>query len=112
MSATPTQRLEPKSSLDLTGWTQITCHQSEVLSQLDMSVVSSHTDIDKPDVFTEWWLTEGTRVIRPVPVLRDYRDQKGCRHYLAGKPDEAGLVITDAPEDDVEAGAPVTGSVS
>lgn len=81
-------RLTPKSSFDLTGWTEITCWQAEIVRRLDLSVASSHTDVDKPAVFTEWWTSPSERLVRevPVPVLREYRDRDGCRHYLAHEP--------------------------
>lgn len=78
--------LEPNSSLDLTGWTQVTCWQAEIIRRADLSPASSYTDMDKPDVFTEWWSLASDRIARSVPVLREYRDRSGCRHYLANEP--------------------------
>ncbi len=81
--------LRPKGSHDLTGWTEITCWQAEIVRRLDLSVASSYTDVDKPDVFTEWWTGRDKRLAREVPVLREYRDRDGCRHYLANEPSKS-----------------------
>ena len=81
--------LMPKSSSDLSGWDQITCWQAEIVRRADLRVASSHTDMDEPDVFTEWWTPPDPRFRREVPVLREYRNDKGCRHYLARTPEEA-----------------------
>lgn len=81
--------LEPKNSSDLTGWTEITCWQAELVRRRDLQVVSSRTDVDAPDVFTEWWIRKTEDVKQAVPVLREYRDRNGCRHYLAGPPEES-----------------------
>lgn len=81
--------LTPKSSADLTGWTEITCWQAEIVRRADLQVASSRTDVDAPDVFTEWWTSPDPRFRREVPVLREYRDDRGCRHYLALTPEEA-----------------------
>lgn len=85
--------LEPKGCYDLAGWTQITCWQAEIVRRMDLRVASSYTDVDKPDVFTEWWTAPDPRMRREVPVLREYRDQDGCRHYLANEPHEAALSL-------------------
>ncbi|MFC0626136.1 hypothetical protein [Kribbella deserti] len=82
--------LEPKDSGDLTGWTEITCWQAELVRRRDLQVVSSRTDMETPDVFTEWWIPKTDNVKRAAPVLREYRDRDGCRHYLAGWPEDAG----------------------
>lgn len=81
--------LSPKGSHDLTGWTEITCWQAEIVRRLDLSVASSYTGVDKPDVFTEWWTSPSERLVREVPVLREYRDRDGCRHYLANEPSKS-----------------------
>ena len=81
--------LTPKSSADLSGWTEVTCWQAEIVRRLDLSPVSSHTDVDTPDVFTEWWTAPHPRMVREVPVLREYRDRDGCRHYLASEPSKS-----------------------
>lgn len=83
--------LTPKSSHDLTGWTAITCWQAEIVRRLDLRPASSYTDVDAPDVFTEWWTPPDVRLKREVPVLREYRDRDGCRHYLANEPSESAL---------------------
>lgn len=81
--------VEPKGRYDLSGWTQITCWQAEIVRRPDLCVASSYTDVDKPDVFTEWWTVASDRVARSVPVLREYRDRDGCRHYLANEPSKS-----------------------
>lgn len=84
--------LSPKSSHDLNGWTPITCWQAEIVRRLDLRPASSRTCVDcgSPDaVFTEWWTAPDPRMKREVPVLREYRDDQGCRHYLAGVPEDA-----------------------
>lgn len=81
--------VSPKSSADLDGWTPITCWQAEIVRRLDLSPASSRTDVDKPDVFTEWWTSPDPRMTREVPVLREYRDRNGCRHYLANEPSQS-----------------------
>lgn len=81
--------LTPKGSHDLDGWTPITCWQAEIVRRADLQVASSFTDVDKPDVFTEWWSVAGPVIAREVPVLREYRDGDGCRHYLANEPSES-----------------------
>lgn len=78
--------LSPKGMYDLAGWTPITCWQAEIVRRADLSVASSRTDVDKPDVFTEWWSVASDKIARSVPVLREYRDRNGCRHYLANEP--------------------------
>lgn len=78
--------LVPKGAADLDGWTSITCWQAEIVRRGDLQPASSYTDMDAPDVFTEWWSTPGPVVARAVPVLREYRDSSGCRHYLANEP--------------------------
>jgi hypothetical protein len=83
------EALGPKSSTDLDGWDQITCWQAEIVRRGDLTVASSRTDMDTPDVFTEWWTTTGPHVAREVPVLREYRDRDGCRHYLAHEPSKS-----------------------
>lgn len=83
-----TLNLRPKGSHDLSGWYRITCWQAEIVRRGDLSPASTFTDVDAPDVFTEWWAT-GSRYKRDVPVLREYRDRNGCRHYLAGPPEAA-----------------------
>ncbi len=81
--------LTPKGSYDLAGWTPITCWQAEIVRRADLQVASSFTDVDKPDVFTEWWSVAGPVIAREVPVLREYRDRDGCRHYLANEPSQS-----------------------
>ena len=81
--------LTPKGAHDLDGWTPVTCWQAEIVRRADLQVASSYTDVDKPDVFTEWWSVASDRIARDVPVLREYRDQNGCRHYLANEPSVA-----------------------
>ena len=78
--------LTPKGSHDLAGWTAITCWQAEIVRRLDLQPASSYTDVDAPDIFTEWWTSPDARLKREVPVLREYRDKAGCRHYLANEP--------------------------
>lgn len=102
--------LSPKSSIDLSGWTEITCWQAEIVRRLDLQPASSYTDVDKPDVFTEWWSAPSPRMAREVPVLREYRDRDGCRHYLANEPRASAIedaTIThpapDAPTREVRA---------
>lgn len=84
---------QPKSSADLTGWTEVTCWQAEIVRRLDLRVASSRTDVDEPDVFTEWWTSPSPRLSQEVPVLREYRDRNGCRHFLANEP---GVSAVDA----------------
>jgi hypothetical protein len=81
--------LSPKSSADMSGWTEVTCWQAEIVRRLDLVPASSRTDLDKPDVFTEWWTAADLRMVREVPVLREYRDRDGCRHYLANEPSKS-----------------------
>jgi hypothetical protein len=90
--------LAPKPSTDLNGWTQITCWQAEIVRRRDLTVASSRTRLElnaPPDVFTEWWAARDPRLVRDVPVLREYLDHTGCRHYLANRPEEAALEETD-----------------
>jgi hypothetical protein len=87
--------IEPKGHFDLKGWTQITCWQAEIVRRADLTVASSFTDVDKPDVFTEWWSTPGEIVARAVPVLREYRDRDGCRHYLANEPSVSAVEVDE-----------------
>jgi hypothetical protein len=94
---------EPKDSADLSGWTEITCWQSEIVRRLDLRVASSRTDVDRPDVFTEWWTSPTPRLASEVPVLREYRDSDGCRHYLASEPSESAT--TAAASEDGDGGA-------
>lgn len=85
--------LEPKGRYDLSGWTQITCWQAEIVRRADLSPASSYTDVDKPDVFTEWWSVASDKIARSVPVLREYRDSTGCSHFLAGMPCDAASEV-------------------
>ena len=85
--------IEPKGCYDLSGWTQITCWQAEIVRRPDLCVASSYTDMDKPDVFTEWWTVASARVARSVPVMREYRDRGGCRHYLANEPSKSAREV-------------------
>lgn len=89
---------EPKSSADLSGWTEITCWQAEIVRRMDLQVAASRTDMDAPDVFTEWWTAPSERLRNEVPVLREYRDCRGCRHYLAGEPHEAAMDPDPTPD--------------
>lgn len=74
----------PKSSLDLSGWTPITCWQSEIVLRHDLVPAVGGTDMDADQAFAEWW-TPDSEVI-PVPVLRSYRRDGVCSHYLAEEP--------------------------
>lgn len=86
MATERTASYSPKGSYDLSGWTKITCWQAELVRRVDLQAASSRTDVDTPDVFTEWWTCQTDRIAREVPVLREYRDRDGCRHYLANEP--------------------------
>ena len=91
---------EPKSSDNLTGWTEITCWQAEIVRRADLQPASSRTDMEAPDVFTEWWTVAGDQIAREVPVLREYRDREGCRHYLARSPEKASTRRDDSTKED------------
>ena len=84
---------EPKGCHDLDGWTPVTCWQAEIVRRHDLTVVSSYTHVDVPDVFSEWWTVASDKVARSVPVLREYRDKDGCRHYLAEEPSKAAREV-------------------
>lgn len=91
--------LIPKSSADLDGWTAITCWQAEIVRRPDLRVVSSRTDVDTPDTFSEWWTVASDKVKRSVPVLREYLDRKGCRHYLANEARWSAIEDDDTVDD-------------
>jgi len=77
----------PRGMYDLTGWQRINCYAREVVARryASLSVASSRTSPGEI-VFTEWWWTgDGEE----HPVLRDYRDDGPCRHYLATSDDAA-----------------------
>ena len=75
--------------LDLTGWTEITCDESNPIRRhiidtawRDGVVLSSLTDPDGDRgplkvIYTEWGRGD-------APELRDYdwRDGQGCKHYV------------------------------
>lgn len=86
--------LEPKGMHDLDGWTPITCWQAEIVRRCDLSPASTRTDLATPDVFTEWWSLASDKIARSVPVLREYRDRDGCRHYLANEPSQSAREVT------------------
>ena len=83
--------LAPKGRFELAGWTRITCWQAEIVRRDDLQPASTYTNLDAPDVFTEWWTRVSDRIAREVPVLREYRDAGGCRHYLAEEPSKAAI---------------------
>lgn len=73
--------LEPRASDDLTGWHELTCEQSNEVrfrhQGLPTFVVAvGRTDTEDDIYFREWWFND-------APLLRDYNDLRGCRHYGA-----------------------------
>lgn len=89
--------LGPKSMHDMDGWYQIDCvaFQDGILGAYQglpddvFRVESSLSDpggrYGKPVTFSEWW-------INGRPLLRDYREDDGCRHYRAIGPSAAAEI--------------------